>query len=325
MPSCYEEWRVSGQVIYDPLLWALDVITICPRHLQRLQMFCPYRDCQQAQLHFASKYQPGWCTRCCRWLGDFSPQRIEGQPSLEEEIAYQGWIYQKMGDMFISAPNQSIIPQRSNVTTMFIHCVDNLTGGNLLAFSQKMGVAFKSAWSWTRGGQIPTLRSLLNVGFRCGVSPLSFIMGDKNQIEFSQINAGCKVPSPCMSKHQFRKIDLAYVQNALESILQHPETPPPSMRKVAERLGYALITLQRRFPDHCKAISARYLHFRSQKRQVSIQRHCEEVRQVVLILHAQECYPSLRQVRKVLRNPSILKDPHVHGAWRETVKELGYK
>ena len=288
-------------------------------------MFCPYRDCQQAQLHFASKYQPGWCTRCCRWLGDFSPQRIEGQPSLEEEIAYQGWIYQKLGDMFISAPNQSIIPQRSRVTTIFIHCVDNLTGGNLLAFSQKMGVAFRSVWSWTRGGHIPTLRSLLNVCFRCGVSPLSFIIGDKNQIEFSQINAGFKVPTPCKPKHQFRKIDLAYVQNALESILQHPETPPPSMRKVAERLGYALITLQRRFPDHCRTISASYLHFQAQKRQVSIQRHCEEVRQVVLILHAQERYPSLRQVIKVLRNPCILKDPHVHGAWRETVKELGCK
>jgi TniQ len=325
-PSCYEEWRVSGQVINDPLLWALEVVTICPRHLRRLQMFCPYPDCQRAQFHFASKYQPGWCTRCCRWLGDFKSQRIEGQPSLEtEEIAYQGWIYRMMGELFISAPNQSIIPQRSNVTTSFIHCVDNLTGGNLLAFSQKMEVTFKSVWDWTRGRSIPTLRSLLNVCFRCGVSPLSFVMGDKNQIKFSQINAGFKVTATCSSKHQFRKIDLEYVQNALESILQNPETPPPSMCKVAEQLGYALGTLQRRFPDHCKTISARYLHFQSQKRQMSIQRHCEEVRQAVLILHAQGCYPSLRQVRKILRNSSILKDPNVHGAWREILKELGYK
>ncbi len=137
-------------VIYDPLIWALEVVTICPRHLQPLQMFCPFPECQQAQFHFASKYQLGWCTRCCRWLGDINSQRIEeGQLSLEdEEIAYQGWIYQMMGEMLSSSPNQSLCPQRSNVTTMFLHCVDNLTGGNLLAFSQKMDVPFISVWCW---------------------------------------------------------------------------------------------------------------------------------------------------------------------------------
>jgi hypothetical protein len=31
-PLCYEEWRVSHQEVYDPLLWALQDITHCSRH-----------------------------------------------------------------------------------------------------------------------------------------------------------------------------------------------------------------------------------------------------------------------------------------------------
>ncbi len=84
---------------------------------------------------------------------------------------------------------------------------------------------------------------------RLGMSPLSFIMGDKNQIKFSPIHAGFKFTSTNLSQHQFRKIDLEYVQEVLESILQNPETPPPSMRKVARQLGYAFGTLRRRFPQ----------------------------------------------------------------------------
>src|SRR5215469_3857426 len=31
-PVCLEEWRTTGQVIYDPLLWTFRVVTYCSRH-----------------------------------------------------------------------------------------------------------------------------------------------------------------------------------------------------------------------------------------------------------------------------------------------------
>ncbi len=31
-PACYETWRQRGEIVYDPLLWALAAITVCPIH-----------------------------------------------------------------------------------------------------------------------------------------------------------------------------------------------------------------------------------------------------------------------------------------------------
>jgi hypothetical protein len=37
--ACYHEWQASGQVIYEPLLWALADVSICPTHQRTLGVF----------------------------------------------------------------------------------------------------------------------------------------------------------------------------------------------------------------------------------------------------------------------------------------------
>lgn len=44
-PICYEEWRSSGRMIYEPLLWSLAVVTICPTYVKPLCTQCPH--CQK--------------------------------------------------------------------------------------------------------------------------------------------------------------------------------------------------------------------------------------------------------------------------------------
>ena len=39
--SCYEGWRSSGRPVYEPLLWMLQVVTVCPDHRQSLDSLCP--------------------------------------------------------------------------------------------------------------------------------------------------------------------------------------------------------------------------------------------------------------------------------------------
>ncbi len=139
-----------------------------------------------------------------------------------------------------------------------------------------------------------------------------------------EINNTCKVTPTRPAENHYKKVDQAYVQCFLEAVLQNPEIPPPSMKEVAKRVGHSIHTLKRISPDVCKAISARYLQYLSESHKASIQRKCDKVRQTMLILHAQEIYPSLRQVRKNLKNPNILMDPNVYHAWKEMLKELGW-
>ena len=35
-PACYQKWRLSGQVVYEPLLWAIETVKVCLQHHQPL-------------------------------------------------------------------------------------------------------------------------------------------------------------------------------------------------------------------------------------------------------------------------------------------------
>ncbi|MGC8714570.1 MAG: TniQ family protein, partial [Leptodesmis sp.] len=35
-PICYSEWSANSQIIYEPLLWALELVKICPVHHKKL-------------------------------------------------------------------------------------------------------------------------------------------------------------------------------------------------------------------------------------------------------------------------------------------------
>jgi len=64
-PQCYEDWRVAGDVVYEPLLWAIARATVCPLHRHALEEDCPH--CHGP---IAVYSRPGYCSRCQQWLGD---------------------------------------------------------------------------------------------------------------------------------------------------------------------------------------------------------------------------------------------------------------
>jgi DNA-binding transcriptional regulator YiaG len=323
-PSCYEAWRNSGQIVYDPLIWALEVVTICPKHHQKLCLRCPYHDCQHEQFHFTSRYVSGYCSWCRRWLGSNTRTDEENLTTLESERTYQSWIYKMVGEMLSAAPNLPILPSKSNLTAVFTQSINESTGGSQKAFSRQFHIPLSSIRNWNRGKHTPTMGNLLKICYQLGISPLSFITGDKEHLKYSFIEFTAESAVPNTMGKKRRKFEIDQVRSVLLSVLQDQPNPPPSMREVARGLGYNYSQIIRKFPDLCKAISARYLLFLSQKRRATIQRDCDKVREAMLILHAQECYPSLRQVGKLLKNSSILKDPHVYNAWKEMLKELGY-
>jgi hypothetical protein len=69
-PRCYDEWREQKQPVYQPLIWTLQVVTVCMRHARLLVERCPF--CQKAQSVLAAKTLPGCCTQCGIWLGSAS-------------------------------------------------------------------------------------------------------------------------------------------------------------------------------------------------------------------------------------------------------------
>ena len=67
-PVCLQEWQDGSSEIYEPLLWSLTIVSICPRHDRLLDRCCS--SCQKIQPIIAAKTRVGRCSHCHAWLGE---------------------------------------------------------------------------------------------------------------------------------------------------------------------------------------------------------------------------------------------------------------
>ncbi len=59
-PVCYDVWRRQDAIIYEPLLWSINGITVCPEHCRLLERCCPYCSSSLPWLTWSSR--PGYCS-----------------------------------------------------------------------------------------------------------------------------------------------------------------------------------------------------------------------------------------------------------------------
>jgi len=92
-PACYEAWRETSQIIYDPLLWAFQEVAICPVHHHSLSTCCPYQDCARPLPWVAWRARVGYCSYCQRWLGVSAERAGElSVPLAAAEWHWQQWV-----------------------------------------------------------------------------------------------------------------------------------------------------------------------------------------------------------------------------------------
>ena len=86
-PVCFAEWKDREKPIYEPLLWAFQAVTICTKHLRKLEDHCPHCQKRQPQIRFQATLDH--CVRCNMWLGSLSS--VEEMPN-PETIEWQRWV-----------------------------------------------------------------------------------------------------------------------------------------------------------------------------------------------------------------------------------------
>jgi len=96
-PVCYDEWREQKQPVYQPLLWAIQAVTICLQHAQPVVDLCLV--CRQSQSAIASKRGLGCCTQCGVWLGG---QPRSEQSREEDLIDWQKWIKEIVEELILA-------------------------------------------------------------------------------------------------------------------------------------------------------------------------------------------------------------------------------
>lgn len=255
-PACYESWRQGGREVYEPLLWALEAVTLCSRHRRRLRAECQH--CRRLLPLLAPRSRPGFCSKCERWLGTFSACGDKGEPVTEEDAVWQAWVTHSLGELLSAVPKLQGPPPRDAVARSTVACIELVAAGNEGAFSGAVGTCKTVIKGWRTGARVPQLPTLLRVCHAVGLSPLNFLSGEVTALCRQDGVAGSRgaVILPTAIKRTLRPLALVEARQALEAALK--ELPSPPLSEAARRIGRSPATLRYRYPELCAEIASRH-------------------------------------------------------------------
>ncbi|MBD2415517.1 hypothetical protein FACHB389_20135 [Nostoc calcicola FACHB-389] len=309
-PLCLQEWLENRKEIYLPLLWALNVIKVCPYHYQPLQSQCPH--CQVQFLPLWRTSRPGYCLKCSGWLGSSKNARDGEFNFLEtnDELQWNIWVANTVGDLIAQAPYQPSPLPRETIKKSLVFFVNQFSNGDVLAFEQLIKLSNSEIAQWYSGTTIPTLDKLLKICYQLKTSLLDFLQAQTIP------QSGTNQVALCPSSRQ-RQLTVTSQRNKtrirslLTSVLNQNEYPSPSVRVVARRYHVGGATLYYYAQDLCRAISARYWDDKKLLQQQTIERGISEVKRLAPELAAQGITPSVKNLASVMTHPEAL--------WREKV------
>ncbi len=115
-PECLHGWRDSHQQIYEPLIWSIAAVTVCPLHHQPLRSHCPH--CRMTQLPISGRMQVSRCVHCQNWLNILPEKPSETELSITSEIDWHFWVAERVIEMFESNP---LRPETCNEIERVLH------------------------------------------------------------------------------------------------------------------------------------------------------------------------------------------------------------
>jgi len=324
-PQCLDEWRRDGQIVYEPLLWLIQAVKLCPRHQRRLEEHCPQPGCGKVQDVLMAATRPGHCAYCQGWLGTAEPMAdAQSEKIYPDDLSWLLWTANAVGDLIAAAPTLAERPPRDRIAEKIVQCVQIAANGNTVQFARNLRVREKTVRTWLRGESIPQLRHLLRLCYHIGVPLVDFLCKKVDRLDAMPLRPlpACEVQISSGGQH----LSQAELESALHDVLAREGTPPPTLREVILDLGYSKTqTVKVRCPELCRAIVEKALVYRRHMQAIALQQQCEDVRQATLSLHARGEYPSFSKVRALLSKSISVRYAAVHVSWQATLRELGYQ
>ena len=293
-PKCYDAWRRQGTIIYEPLLWSINGITVCPEHSQQLERRCPH--CSASLPWLTWRSCTGYCSACGKWLG-----KADGQSQLEEKERY---IAETVGDFLAYMPQLPLSIPREGVIQSLQDLIATITDGNIAAFARSIRRPKTSLWELVQGYFPPSLPFLLQLCYQFHLPLLPFLLS-REQVAPSESLVSRERPP---ERDVRRPFDREKAQRVLEAILADQQSVPPSMREVAQQLGLPVRTIETHFPVACREISRRYADFRKQQgqlRKTRLRQRITEAARIVLVRGEKLTY---QRVGSIIGEPGCFRE-----------------
>lgn len=324
-PQCFETWREQGRPIYEPLLWSLETLWICPLH-GHLHMRCPYPDCARTSGFLTAQSYMGFCPWCNRWLGASPSRRWQRHRlSLDPDIRnHQQRIVTILGEALARTPLFPFPLQRAKTMEVLSSYLDATFQGNDEQAASHCGTTAWTLRAWLTGKEVPQITSLLHLCLSLGVSLAAILDGPVSRSSLVQrsLTGRCMSGRPCRERRPFSK---RKAERALQNAIKRPHDPPMSLSRLAKKAGASPSQLSRCFPELCATLTSLYRAQMKHKQEQTFLRNCEAVSQAVLFLHEHEIYPSRRRLRQILQKPSIMSNPNIVAFLEAKLQEMGYR
>jgi len=251
-PDCLIGWEESGQRIYAPLLWTLEVVKFCPYHRCPLRLTCPH--CGLPQGVLGQRSRVGFCARCRQSIAsDSGKDDSERYSALRQETpAWEIWVANQVARLIEAGPHDPPLLAREQLAEL-IRVASDIA--SVSKFARVLGVSTTAVKEWQMGVQ-PTfvlylrLARVLNV---C-LADLLTTRVTPARIRFLRLVGVPQWRNVWLPRHSMlNRQDAARQMDAALT-----EVPPRSLMAFARRHGYSCGTLRRCFPDQCRAIQQRY-------------------------------------------------------------------
>jgi TniQ len=263
--ACFESQRREDRIIFEPLLWTLRVVTVCPIHKRALVTVCPHCRCESLPMTRHSR--PGHCAKCMCWLGSMDTAEQPVGESMARDWDWRLWAAEAAGELFAAPPGMIARPERATLIEMIARCVDHFTEGCICAFAYHFSLNESLLLRCLKRHSLPGLETVLRISYLSGLSPLDFVNGTAVFPDPATRQDMFVCPPNQHPPNKYRR----YGQERL--ILQEAlnETPPPSPAEVTNRLRYCRTSMLRRaHPELCQQIEGRYTAFRQEQRRLQM-------------------------------------------------------
>ena len=175
-PTCIAEWQMSQTTIYEPLLWHIAAVTVCPRHYGRLEHLCPA--CRRPSPWLSWWSLPGRCAWCMRLLvpadahceqardaygeqekqADLAVRSLHGMPvsqdswqSRPDDIEAQIHAARLIGDWLADTSQRSMPIPRDQLSDALRRVIPPPREGGAAGLARRLGVPKTTFWGWVNG------------------------------------------------------------------------------------------------------------------------------------------------------------------------------
>ncbi|RNC67550.1 MAG: helix-turn-helix domain-containing protein [Desulfuromonadales bacterium] len=266
-PLCIECWKSEGKPVYEPLLWKVQEVVVCPIHQTGLITICP--NCQRKLPHISSNLVSGHCSRCGRWLGHSDATMCSG--ASEEQI----WAAKSVGDLLAHSPSATSSPGKEAIMGFFDNLIKGRKG-SARGLAAIMGVNHSYIIDWRNGKYIPTIGALLHICRSFRESLVEVVFSARIQKKPATMPRNGSVPNMLTQKRAVKRQNKINWES-VEADLADMETNELQVGVIAKRYQCSPSSLYRKFPDLCRKVST----LRHQNLMHKRTEHDEEIKQKI--------------------------------------------